>query len=72
MQRASAHDILLAAVERNAAEREEVLGEPQAQHAQQVALRTTFFDHVVQTFFGGSEARMFAYLNISPECSTPL
>ena len=50
MQRPSAHDILLAAVERTTAEREAVRGEHQIQHVHQVAPRTTVFDHVVQTF----------------------
>ena len=65
MQRPTPRDVLQRRLRQTAAERDTILREDQAQQAPVVPARPSFFDHVVQVFYEGSEERMFADLNIN-------
>ena len=64
MSRQTAGDILLSTLRRTAAERNSILREAQDHPTQTTPTTTTFFDHVVHSFFEGSEERTFQHFNI--------
>ena len=63
MNRPTPGEILTRTLRQTEAEREAIMGE--ALDGPNIPQRTTFFDHVVQTFYEGSEERMFTEMNIN-------